>query len=88
MKPYKVDVIKSETEVSKGISVQLCFESENSCRHVDIWIDKMWYFNKYKETVTVYLSGDGVAKNGNSAIFKMEDYKHAKQFVYAFLNVV
>ena len=88
MKPYRVDLIKSGTEDFKGLTVQLCFESENGHRYADIWIDKMWHCGKHKETVTIYLGGDRVTENGYYAIFEMEDYKHAKQLVYAFLNVV
>lgn len=88
MKPYRVDVFKSGIEDCKNLSVQLCFESENGCRYADIWIDKTWYFDKYKEAITVYLNGDNISEDGTMPVLRTENYKSAKRLVYAFLNVV
>lgn len=96
MKPYRVNVTKSGAHDCKSVSVHLAFESESHLafeseshyRYADVWIDKMWYFDKYKEVVTVYLGGDNVSEEGNMSVIRTEDYKSAKSLVYAFLNVV
>lgn len=88
MKPNRVNVTKSGAHDCKSVSVQLSFESESHYRYADIWIDKMWYFDKYKEVITVYLGGDNVSEDGPMSVLRTENYKSAKSLVYAFLNVV
>lgn len=88
MKPYRVEVTKSGIEDCESLSVNLSFKSENNHRYADIWIDKTWYFGKYKEVVTVYLGGDKVSEDGSMSVLRTENYKSAKTLVYAFLNVV